>query len=66
MTDRLKDVCRMGQGSACCRYLLVDGDGIHCGKLAPVWARQVDDRVKRGVFVANGNNCEGIPMEEKL
>jgi hypothetical protein len=56
----------MGQGSACCRYLLVDGDGIHCGKLAPVWARQVDDRVKRGVFVASGDNCEGIPMEEKL
>lgn len=66
MTDRLKEICRMGQGSACCRYLLADGDGIHCGKLVSIWARQIDDRVRRGMFNAIGNNCEGISMEEKL
>lgn len=56
---QLKDICKMGQGGICCRYIVVDPDiGIICGKLIPSHKLALDSRVDR--MVAKGDNCEGI------
>lgn len=51
--------CRIGQGAACCRYLLASGDGIECGKVQPDFRAQIDARVHR--MTAKRNNCSGPP-----
>jgi len=66
LTDRLKEICKIGQGAACCRYLIADADGIHCAKLDLGMADQIESRVARGLFTAKGDNCPGIDWEEKL
>jgi hypothetical protein len=66
LTDRLKEVCKMGQGPASCRYLIIDPDGIHCAKFDMGVADQINARVARGLFTAVGDNCPGIDWEEKL
>lgn len=51
-------VCLIGQGDACCRYLVV-GSGFECAKF-PLSARQmIDARVDAGSFTAAGDNCDG-------
>lgn len=56
----------MGQGSLCCRYIVADGSGVHCGKLEPELKRQIDRRVQAGMFTAVADNCDGKPHEDKL
>lgn len=53
-----KSVCHIGEGHACCRYLVASGDGFECAKdssLAPT----IDARVASGSFTARGDNCPG-------
>lgn len=59
----LDDVCRIGQGAACCRYLVGTPDkGIQCGKLTSL-RRTIDQRVRQDAMTAKGNNCEGLPED---
>jgi hypothetical protein len=62
----LYDVCRLGQGPACCRYIIGDGNGLHCGKLAKALKALVDKSVEAGTMNARGDNCAGKPIEENL
>jgi hypothetical protein len=56
--EYLTVVCKMGQGKACCRYIIVDPDkGIICGKDDPSIKLVLDKRVPR--MTAQGDNCEG-------
>lgn len=64
--EHLRQVCRMGQGSACCRYLVGDGDGIHCGKLDRACKDEIDRRVVAGLFTAIADNCHGRTIGERL
>ena len=55
---RLDDVCRIGQGAACCRYIIgTPRKGLQCAKLTAL-RRDIDGRVAQ--MVAQGDNCEGI------
>jgi len=54
----LKGVCKMGQGAACCRYIIVEPDiGIVCAKLTNMKAA-IDHNLPN--MVAQGDNCEGL------
>lgn len=53
------DVCKVGQGAACCKYLLAGTKGLECGKLTE-WKKIVDDNWKVTPHVAQGDNCQGI------
>lgn len=55
----VNDVCRLGQGTDCCRYLLLGRDGWECGKLTPI-AASIDLQVLDGHMKSAGDNCDGI------
>lgn len=50
------DTCKIGQGAACCRYLVVGSLGLECAKLTPL--RDVLD-ARVGQMSAKGDNCDG-------
>jgi hypothetical protein len=56
----VKDVCGIGQGPKCCRYLAMGGDGWACAKMDPVMKAGIDIRIRKGKMKARGDNCEGI------
>lgn len=51
-------VCRLGEGSWCCSFLLGGPEGFECAKgtTAEVVIKQRRDA---GTFVAMGDNCKG-------
>jgi len=59
----LKDVCKMGAGAACCRYVVAGVEGIECAKHQPEFAAEINRRVAAGSFTAIGDNCPGIGGE---
>lgn len=63
LTDNyLKNICKIGQGKACCRYLTCSADGFECEKLGPAKGI-LDSRVM--YMTAQGDNCEGVDNREK-
>ncbi len=56
--DTLKDVCKIGQGKECCRYLACGPNGFDCMKHSSI-GRVLDSRVAAGTIRAQGDNCEG-------
>lgn len=57
--DYVMDVCKLGQGAECCRYLTLGAStGWECAKNKPL-GRILDERAKAGMMVARGDNCEG-------
>ena len=60
------NVCKLGQGSKCCRYLVAGMEGLECGKLQDGLRKIIDQRVADGQFMAIGDNCEGIAMDNLL
>lgn len=62
----VKGTCLLGTGATCCRYLTVDGQGFHCGKLDPAIAATIAKRITSGTFTAKGDNCPGKPADEVL
>ena len=56
--EHVRVICKVGQGSESCRYLLMAQYGWKCAKL--MRARTIiDERVAQGRFHAKGDNCEG-------
>lgn len=55
--ERLYNVCKVGQGAACCRYISASKDGICCEKFTGL-GRMIDLRVHE--MTAKGDNCEGL------
>ena len=49
------DVCKVGQGHACCKYLSIGMDGWFCLKLTHMKA-EIDERTDMN---AQGDNCDG-------
>ena len=64
MTDEyLKDVCKLGQGEACCRYIGVGiGRGFWCAKSDPELKKTIDQLVHN--MNAQGDNCSADPNPE--
>lgn len=57
--DRMKNICRVGQGSTTCRYIVAGSDGITCAKHTEL-RDLIDSRVEEDTFIAIGDNCEGL------
>lgn len=56
--EHITNVCRIGQGAACCRYLTMSTQGWGCEKHTAL-KRTLDRRVEVGEMNARGDNCEG-------
>lgn len=57
--DHARNVCKIGQGAECCRYLTVAGaHGWSCEKYSNL-GLLIDQRFMEGRMVAQGNNCPG-------
>lgn len=55
----VRNVCKIGQDAACCRYLIMDRGEWTCAKVIPADKAFIDDRVGRGQMHARGDNCPG-------
>jgi len=49
--------CKIGQGKACCRYMVATAEDIYCAKHDPL-AKVIDSKVEE--MTAQGNNCKGL------
>lgn len=59
MNDKIvEEVCRVGQGEKCCRYLILRSDGWRCAKATSL-RHMLDNKVKAGTMAAQGDNCPG-------
>ena len=58
-----KEVCKIGQGNECCRYLTLSSLGFLCGKHTELRS-VLNAKVDRGEMVAQGDNCEGLTGAE--
>jgi len=65
MTDIVKNTCKIGQGSSCCRYLVVGADGFECAKHTRL-KQLLDLRAKFGTIHAVSDNCEGYNQKESI
>ena len=61
MNIHVKEVCRIGQGNACCRYMVIGAQGFECVKNTQMKG-YLDSRVAMETMVARGDNCEGKSM----
>ena len=65
-SSHVEEICKVGQGAACCRFLVGGAEGLRCAKLYPELAEQIERRHAVGAMIARGDNCPGKPMEEIL
>lgn len=57
--DHVNNVCKIGQGYECCRYLTFSGKyGFQCEKESSL-KEILDDRAKSETMIARGDNCVG-------
>lgn len=63
MNKHIKEVCKIGQGKECCRYLVMGARGFECVKYSEM-ATVLDLRVETDTIVAQGDNCEGKTVPE--
>jgi hypothetical protein len=52
------DVCKIGHGHTCCRFLTMHPDGWSCEKHSPL-ADLLTQRALAGEMNARGDNCPG-------
>lgn len=57
---RIDDICKIGQGSDCCRYLGAGANGFECFKHQAELRERVDFLAAVGRMHATSDNCEGI------
>ena len=63
INDHVRNVCKIGQGNVCCRYLVLSGQGFECMKGSEMKA-YLDSRVAMETMVARGDNCPGKETKE--
>lgn len=59
VSEYIKDICKIGQGADCCRYLAMQASGFVCMKVRDDLKELIDDSWVRTQRVAQGDNCEG-------
>ncbi len=55
------DVCKIGQGAACCCMLVVGGDGFECARNTPL---ELVILARRESMSAQSLNCEGYGLDK--
>ena len=63
MNNHIKEVCKIGKGHECCRYLTMGPKGWDCEKKSSL-KEHLDRRVELGSMNARGDNCEGKTGKE--
>ena len=63
MNEQVKNICKAGQGNACCRYLVIGTRGFECVKQSDM-REYLDARVAMETMVARADNCPGKSIEE--
>jgi hypothetical protein len=63
--EYIKQICKMGQGKDCCRYLMAGAKGFICGKHTSA-KPLLDERVATNTMIAQGDNCGGYPSSLPL
>jgi hypothetical protein len=63
ISDHVKNVCKIGQGNTCCRYLVIGSSGFECVKNTDMKA-YLDSRVAMETMDARADNCEGKTVSE--
>lgn len=59
--EHIKEVCKAGQGSDCCRFLMMHPDhGMACAKNDAQWSNFFNAKVELNEMKAKGDNCEGL------
>ena len=53
------DVCKIGQGNDCCKYLVCGAKGFECMKVDSSMKKIIDNTWATTHHVAQGDNCEG-------
>lgn len=59
MKERVKEICKSGQGEKTCRYLKTGSIGWRCAKFSSS-EKGIDQRVASGAIHAKGDNCGGV------
>ena len=59
LSEYIKQVCKIGQGADCCRYLGCGAEGFECLKFEPGMKQVVDRAWAIDEHVAQGDNCAG-------
>lgn len=59
MNQYIKEVCKIGQGAACCKYLVGGKNGFECMRVNPANKFVIDKNWETTEHVAQGDNCEG-------
>jgi hypothetical protein len=52
--DEAKTVCRLGQGEACCAFLVCGADGFACARMTGMMSGHIMDRLDAGTMIAKG------------
>ena len=55
----LEEICKIGQGHDCCRYIIIEPNGIVCAKGTGL---QITLDARGDAMVARGDNCEGLGL----
>lgn len=63
MSKIIEEVCKIGHGNECCRYLVIGSKGFECMKNTEM-KHLLDSRVQNKMMTARGDNCEGKTVEE--
>lgn len=61
LSEYIKQVCKIGQGADCCKYLVAGMKGFECMKVNAADKNIVDQNWATTEHVAQGDNCEGEP-----
>jgi hypothetical protein len=64
LKEHVKNVCQLGKGNSCCRYLVIGPKGLECVKNIIEMKEHLDDRVNAEKMVARGDNCDGRTFNE--
>lgn len=59
----VREVCKIGQGKDCCRYLVCGASGFECQKLGALKG-VIDSKVM--YMTAQSDNCEGVRNDENI
>ncbi len=54
----IRETCKLGQGEACCAFLMMGQDGMECAKETGAEGL-IRKRLDAGTMNAKGDNCEG-------
>lgn len=64
--DYQKNICQIGNGHQCCKYLVLGSKGFECMRDDPANKKVIDSAWLITKHVAQGDNCKGYNTEKSL